>query len=162
MAAASDDLADKIIADRRAGRSMRAISRSHKVPISKVRAILDSWAATFFGSDRRLELALSVALTEDVIAKNYPALLAGDWRATNACLKANAQRATLMGLFAPQQAVVSVQPPERISSTQKIERALHNLLSPERQAEANAWRRTNGLEPLDPNPQPTAEPSIKH
>jgi hypothetical protein len=64
-----------------------------------------------------------------MLERYFPLAMSGNMKAAALCCKFTGQRATLLGLFAPQQTIVSLEPTQpRETSTDKIERALNALI----------------------------------
>jgi len=119
---------DQIIERRIRGSSVRAIAQYLKIPSAQVHAAISRWSASFFSPDRRDGLALEVARLERMHERYYPAALSDNMKAAQLCCKLTGQRATLLGLFAPQQTIVSLEPTQpRQTSMDRIEAALNAL-----------------------------------
>jgi hypothetical protein len=126
---------DSIIAQRIAGKSVRAIAKSARTSVSEVNAVIDRWASVALTSEARKHgLALELARLDELQRTFYEKALGGDIASGAPCEKIIARRCVMLGLHAPQTAVLKIvdEATPKETSTDRIERVLNALIETRR------------------------------
>jgi hypothetical protein len=119
-----------VVAARIRGQSIEKIAPARRVSAAEVHAVLDRYCDRTLNSDvRRHGLAIELAPLDRLLEAAWPKAMGGDLAAIVISEKLSARRCVMLGLHAPQEAVLRIieesRPKE--TSTDRIERALNEL-----------------------------------
>jgi transposase len=124
----------EIIEARVAGKSVRAIAKAHGISAAEVNKVIDRFADNVITDKiRKHSLALELERLDEVQEVFYQRALGGDVQCGLLILKLIERRGVMLGLHAPQRAVLQIvdEAAPKETSTDRIERAL-NLLREQR------------------------------
>ena len=119
-----------VIRARVSGQSIEKIARARRVSAAEVHAVLDRYCDRTLNRDvRRHGLAIELARLDRLLEAAWPKAMGGDLTAIAIAEKLSARRCVMLGLHAPQEAVLRIIEESRpkITSTDRIEAALKVL-----------------------------------
>ncbi len=122
---------DDIIRQRISGRSVRAIAKARRCSVADVNAVIDRWASVALTAEARKHgLALELARLDELQQVFFRRACEGDVASGALVEKIIARRCVMLGLHAPQTAVLKIvdEATPKETSTDKIERALQALI----------------------------------
>jgi hypothetical protein len=119
-----------VVRARISGQSIEKIARAGRVSAAEVHAVLSRYCDRTLNPDvRRHGLAIELARLDRLLEAAWPKAMGGDLAAIAIAEKLSARRCVMLGLHAPQEAVLRIieesRPKE--TSTDRIQRALNEL-----------------------------------
>jgi hypothetical protein len=121
---------ESVVRARIRGQSIEKIARARRVSAAEVHAVLDKYCERTLNPDvRRHGLAIELARLDRLLEAAWPKAMGGDLAAIAIAEKLSARRCVMLGLHAPQEAVLRIIEESRpkVTSTSRIEAALNAL-----------------------------------
>jgi hypothetical protein len=109
---------------------VRVIAKTQRRTVAEINAVIDRWASVALTSEARKHgLALELARLDELQRTFYEKALGGDIASGALCEKIIARRCVMLGLHAPQTAVLTIvdEATPKETSSDRIERVLAEL-----------------------------------